>query len=175
MKKNFRMFFDMDDTLVDFRSDLHYGDVLEVAYKQGFYLNLKPLPFLSEINKLASMCPENIYILSACVDSEYCVDEKIEWLKKYLPAAFKGNVIFTQVGQDKADAVKEKTGMQINEYDILVDDYSKNIFDWEKAGGTGIKFKNSFNTHDPKKYKYIIKDFSELFSIIEKIRLEIGN
>jgi len=174
MKKNFRIFFDMDDTLVDFSSKLLYGGSIDVAFNEGFYFNLKPLPFLSEINKLASMCPENVYILSACVDSPYCVDEKIAWLKKYLPAAFKGNVIFTKVGQDKALMVKEKIGEPIGKYDILVDDYSKNIFDWQEAGGTAIKFKNGFNTHDPSKYKYIIRDFSELFNIIEVIRDEFS-
>ena len=161
----------MDDTIVDFGSNRLGNNVVETASKEGFFENLEPLPLLHEVNKLASICPENIFILSACLPgSEHCKDEKIKWLKKYLPAACKENVVFTISGMNKTDFVEKKTGMCITKYDILIDDYSKNIEEWEAAGGTAIKFRNSFNTSNPEKYKYIIRDFSELFDTIEKIR-----
>ena len=59
--------------------------------------------------------------------------------------------------------------------DILIDDYSVNLKEWELRGGTAIKFQNSFNTADPTKYKYIIKDFSELLQTLEQIRKEFGD
>lgn len=174
MKKNFRLFFDMDNTLADFSKSINESkNLYESMYEEGFFLNMKPLPFLEEINKLASLCPENVYVISACIDSKYCKNEKILWLKKYLPSACKENVIFTNVGQNKVDYINKKTGKTLSKYDILIDDYSKNVFDWETAGGTAVKFKNSFNTSDPTKYKYIIKDFSELFELIERLRLEL--
>lgn len=165
----------MDDTIVDFGGDRLGANLIEIASQEGFFENLKPLPLLHEVNKLASICPENIFILSACLqESLYCKDEKIRWLKKYLPAVCKENVVFTISGMNKTDFVEKKTGMCITKYDILIDDYSRNIEEWETAGGTAIKFKNSFNTSNPEKYKYIIKDFSELFSVIEKIRSDFS-
>lgn len=168
-KRNFNLFFDMDDTIVDFGCDRHKDDVMQVIKERGFYLNLSPLPFLEEINKIAAIFPDNIYIVSACTTTSYCKEEKIEWLKKYLPEAKKENVIFTKYGECKPEKVKEKLQRDLNIYDILIDDYSLNIKEWESYGGTAVKYKNRFNTADPHKYKYIIRDYSELASILAKI------
>jgi len=168
-KRNFNLFFDMDDTIADFGCDRHAEDVNEVIREEGFYKNLAPLPFLEEINKIAAIFPDNVYIVSACVDTPFCIKEKINWLKKYLPEAKKENVIFTKVGEVKSLKVEEALNRKLNIYDILVDDYSLNINEWEKYGGTGIKYKNAFNTHDPSKYRYVIKDYSELAKTLAKI------
>lgn len=170
MKKNFRLFFDMDDTLADF-SILNWMNEVNC---DGFFRNLKPLPFLNEVNKLASMCPENIYILSACINNKFCKPDKIVWLKKYLPAAMKEHVFFSKVGKSKPNYVKYRF-KKIDKYDILIDDYSKNIEEWEAAGGTAIKFKNGHNVSHPENYKYIISDFSELMDCLVKIREEIDD
>ena len=161
----------MDDTLVNLQSN-KYENIEEVTGKEGFFKNLEPLPFLDEINKLAALCPENIFIISACVETVYCVPEKISWLKKYLPNASKENVIFTRLGEDKARIAREKLNHGLTKYDLLIDDYSENLKKWKAAGGTAIKFKNSFNTANPEKYKYIISNFSELGEILGKIREE---
>ena len=34
---------------------------------------------------------------------------------------------------------------KISENDILIDDYNKNLFEWQKAGGTSVKAKNNIN------------------------------
>ncbi|MCQ2409646.1 MAG: hypothetical protein MJ068_03790 [Clostridia bacterium] len=168
-KKNFTLFFDMDDTIVDFGCDRHVDDVLTVIREEGFYENLGPLPFLDELNNIAAIFPDNVYIVSACVDTPYCIKEKIAWLKKYLPEAKKENVIFTKLGEIKSEKVEERIGRKMDIYDILVDDYSKNINEWEQAGGTGIKYKNKFNTKDPSKYKYVISNYTQLASVLRKI------
>jgi len=174
MKNNFNLYFDMDDTIVDFGADRHKDDVKQVILEKGFYANLGPLPFLEEVNKLASVVPENVHIVSACVGTEFCVQEKIQWLKANLPAADKDNVIFTQIGENKAEIVaKRNRYRRLSKYDILIDDYSQNIKEWEDYGGTAIKFQNSFNTSDPSKYKYIIKDLSELLTVLNKIREDL--
>ena len=177
MKKNFRLFFDMDDTLVKFgdtKADVH---ILDRMYEKGFFENLEPLPLLHEVNKVASLFPENIFILSACLNSEYCKPEKILWLKKYLPAAMKENVIFTTTRRKKSSYVAERfygnRRRKLSRYDILIDDYGKNISEWEAAGGTAIKFKNDFNMTTGKTYKYVIRDFSELLNVIESIRNDL--
>jgi len=174
MKNNFNLYFDMDDTIVDFGADRHKNDVKQVILEKGFYAGLGPLPFLDEVNKLASVVPENVHIISACVETDYCIPEKIQWLKTYLPAADKDNVIFTNIGENKAEKVAKKNKYKrLSKYDILVDDYSQNIMEWESYGGTAIKFQNSFNTADPSKYKYIIRDLSELLAVLNKIREDL--
>jgi len=171
MRKNFRLFIDMDDTVVDFGSNI--PNIKELMVQEHYFERLQPLPFLHEVNKLASMCPENIYILSACLDTPYCKREKILWLKKYLPAVDKNNVIFTDNIHTKPKYLAKFHNIIINQYDILIDDFTKNVVAWQEAGGTAIKFKNSFNTHHPEHHKYIISNYSELFDIIEKIGKEI--
>ena len=174
MKKNFRIFLDMDNVLTDFGDVRNRPDILEKMSERGFFLNLNPLPFLHEMNKVASLFPENIFIISACINSPYCKEEKIEWLKKYLPAACKENVIFTETGKKKSLYVSEKyfgsKRRKISKYDILIDDYSKNIVDWEKRGGTAIKFRNNFNNGSGNNSKYVISDFTELLDVLEVVR-----
>ena len=36
-------------------------------------------------------------------------------------------------------------GVNIDEDDILLDDYSKNLIEWVEAGGTAIKVRNNIN------------------------------
>lgn len=170
MKRNFRVFFDMDGVLACF-PEVH--DSLDEMYKEGFFANLKPTKFLKEVNKLAAIMPENIFILSACIANDYCEKEKIEWLKKYLPAAVKENVLFLKTNNSKAARFKQMFNKKPGKYDILVDDYSENIFDWEAHGGTAIKFKNKINNKTAKSYKYIIKSMSELMTTLEKIRFDL--
>lgn len=176
MKKNFKLFFDMDDTIADFGADRHANDVKEVIHKPGFFETLQPLPFLNEVNKLAAIMPENVFIISACVDSEFCINEKIKWLKTNLPAASKENVLFTGVGENKAEYVAKRFHQDfLDSSFILIDDFSRNLSEWSLYGGTAIKFQNSFNTADPSKYKYIIKDLSELMETLLIVRKSIEN
>jgi len=177
MKKNFRIFLDMDGTLVGFPDTREDKHLLTKMYEKGFFENLEPLPFLHEMNKVAALFPENIYVLSACIDSPYCKPEKILWLKKHLPAACKENVIFTTTKRKKALYIAEKLygsrRRRLSKYDILIDDYSKNIVEWEQAGGTAIKFKNGYNLNGSKSYNYVIADFSQLLDMIEVIRNDL--
>lgn len=177
MKKNFRIFLDMDGTLANFPDITTNKHLLDDMYQKGFFENLEPLPFLHEMNKVAALFPENIFVLSACIDSPFCKPEKIQWLKKHLPAACKENVIFTTTRRKKSAYIAEKLyggkRRRLSKYDILIDDYSKNIIEWENAGGTAIKFKNGYNLNGGKNYNYVIADFSQLLDMIEVIRMDL--
>ena len=89
--------------------------------------------------------PENLYILSACVSTPYCMREKRDWLYKYLPFIPKRNIILIKVGENKADMVEFFLDTELTKEDILIDDYTKNLTEWEFAGGTGIKALNGIN------------------------------
>ena len=60
---------------------------------------------------------------------------------KYLPNIDKDHRIFTSLNVPKSEAI----GHQLTDKDILIDDYNKNLLEWEKAGGSSVKAKNNIN------------------------------
>ena len=80
------------------------------------------------------------YILTSCVESEYAIPEKSDWLDKEfnLPAQRR---IYVKNGDNKADYVPGG----VKPTDILIDDYSVNLHRWANRGGQGIKLMNGDN------------------------------
>ena len=75
----------------------------------------------------------NVKILSACIDSKFCREEKLEWVKEYFPTIKRKDILLCNVGQDKSQFVEHIS------QSILVDDYWKNLLNWMSAGGFAIK------------------------------------
>lgn len=140
MKK--RLFLDMDGTLARF----HDVDKLfiEAMWQQGFYTGLKPFENMVEgVRKFINEHPDvEVYVLSAVLDTEppFVEDEKNAWLDKYLPEISADRRIFTRAGENKADYIGK-----IGANDYLVDDYNKNLREFEVAGARSIKFRNDVN------------------------------
>lgn len=140
MKK--RLFVDIDGTLAQF----HDVDktFIEAMWTHGFYVGLKP--FENLVNGIKLFIKENpdveVYVLSAYLDTEppFIVDEKNKWLDVHLPEIPKERRIFTRAGENKADYIG-KLGLG----DYLLDDYNKNLHEFEAAGGHAIKFRNDVN------------------------------
>lgn len=140
MKK--AVYIDMDGTLARF----HDADkmFIEAMWTPGFYVNLKPFEeFVEAVKLFIKQNPDvDVYVLSAVLDTEppFVVGEKNAWLDKYLPEIDKEHRIFTRAGEDKSDYID----MQACEC-FLIDDYNKNLYEFEAAGGTSIKFHNDVN------------------------------
>lgn len=135
---NRRIFVDMDGTLAEWRNI----EDTEVLYEKGYYESLKPNAFLLKEIKNLIRKGEDVYILSSFLDdSKYALDEKKLWLKKYLPELPDEKKIFVKYGDNKTAYIPNK----IDSFDILIDDYTKNLLEWREAGGTGIKFLNGIN------------------------------
>lgn len=134
---NKRIFIDMDGTLAEFKK----VSKLEDLYEKGYFLSLKPIPSAIEIVKLLYKNDDvKIFILSAYLsDSNTALNEKNAWINEYLPIIKPDHRIFVPCGTNKSLAIKN-----INKNDILIDDYTKNLFEWE-IKGTGIKFLNGIN------------------------------
>ena len=139
--KNKRMFVDMDGTLAEFIP----VNTLETLYEEGHFLNLKPHEDVVEaVKEVINTSDTEVYILSSCLsDSEYALDEKNAWLDKYLPEIPKENRLFPPCGESKL-AWLENSGFKITKADVLLDDYSKNLHEWNKKG-TGLKLLNGIN------------------------------
>ena len=140
MKK--RLFLDMDGTLAQF----HDVDktFIEAMWQEGFYVGLKPFQNMIEgVREFIKEHPEvDVYVLSAVLDTDppFVVDEKNAWLDRYLPEISAERRIFTRAGHNKADYIGE-----VSARDYLVDDYNKNLREFEAAGAHSIKFRNDIN------------------------------
>lgn len=137
-----RLFLDMDGTLARF----HDVDktFIEAMWQPGFYTGLKPFEnIVKGVKAFMEEYPEvDVYVLSAYLDTEppFVVSEKNKWLDEYLPEIPAERRIFTRAGENKADYIGG-----IGENDYLLDDYNKNLFEFEAAGAHSIKFRNDVN------------------------------
>lgn len=137
-----RLYVDIDGTLARF----HDADkmFIEAMWTPGFYVGLKPFENAVEGLKLfMKEHPEvEVYILSAVLDTDppFIVGEKNEWLDKHLPEIPSDHRIFTRAGESKTDYIGE-----INKNVYLLDDYNKNLIEFEDAGAHAIKFHNDVN------------------------------
>lgn len=159
-----RLFVDMDGTLAEFKT----VDTLETLYEKDYFLHLKPNEnVLGAIKQLIAGNDFDVYILSAYLtDSRYALEEKNAWLDKYLPELPQEKRLFVPCGTDKSVAVP---GL-IRPDDYLLDDYTKNLSEWEPPA-KGIKLINGINhtngtwqgdkiqfTHAPEELSSMISD-----------------
>lgn len=147
-----KIFVDMDGTVANFYEK---EDCLERMYEEGFFYNLQPMMLVQDLNdkvKNGEINPENLYILSACINTPYCMREKRDWVYKHLPFIPSRNIILIRVGENKASMVEFFLDTELTKEDTLIDDYTKNLEEWEFAGGHGIKALNGIN-HITKKWK----------------------
>lgn len=159
-----RLFVDMDGTLAEFKT----VDTLETLYEKDYFINLMPNEnVLGAIKQLIADNDFDVYILSAYLtDSRYALEEKNAWLDKYLPELPQEKRLFVPCGTDKSVAVP---GL-IRPDDYLLDDYTKNLSEWEPPA-KGIKLINGINhtngtwqgdkiqfTHAPEELSSMISD-----------------
>ena len=173
MKKTINLFVDMDGTVAKFYYKKNY---LEKMYEQGYFANLPLYAMAKHIDDFASKdtCV-NVYILSACVNSKYCEQEKTEWLLKNMPNINPKNFIFTKVGESKVEKAKTIVESWYDYTNILLDDYSKNLEDWNNYETCiGIKFLNGMNDTTKSWQGEKIKTFNQLEKILQDMAL-FGN
>lgn len=158
-----KIFVDMDGTIAKFYEKPNY---LEKMYEKEFFRNLKPYALAKTINQLAEQ-GYDVYILSACVNTTYCKQEKILWCKEFLPNVKAENIILLGIGENKAKRVAEL--VKDNEYAILIDDYGYNLEQWTiKPNYVAIKRINGINCKKGKKYEYTVKFGNDLYTILDK-------
>ncbi len=166
MKTN--LYIDFDGVIlntIDVACDIYYGSEEHTGYPpRSFYEKI-------DWNILLGMCNEinnSISNLSKIINSNLfnvrilthvvCENERIAKIN-YLKNKFSNlEVITVSKDKNKCDVV-DATGA------ILVDDYSKNLELWNKAGGIPIKFSNK-----NKKYDYItINSLDDLINLFPEL------
>ena len=128
-----RIFLDLDGTLARF----NVRNALERFDKEvGFFANLLAYKGIEIVNELAKT--NQLFIISAS-PNEQADKDKMIWLEKYLPNINVENITLCRLGQNKAQIIQDKYNITINEECYLLDDYTKNLNEWENFGGKGIK------------------------------------
>ena len=165
MEQTKTLFFDMDGTLARFYE--HRNTCLERMYEKGFFAGLKPYKLAAELNEFGDKydCWDKIYIVSACVSTDYCFAEKLAWLRQHLPHLQEDHIILCAVGSNKAEVVELFCGKGGEKW--LVDDYGANIRDWEQHGKdfSAIKFINGINNKKGNYYKYKARTMERIAAI----------
>lgn len=152
-----KIFLDLDGTLARF----NVKNALErFKIEKGFFAKLKAYKNIEEINEMAKN--GNVYIISASPNDQADID-KIQWICKYLPNVnLITNVFICRIGENKANYLKSK-GIRIDQTTVLLDDYTKNLEEWESAGGVGIKRLTKVADNSTGKWKGLaIKNLNQL-------------
>lgn len=155
-----KIFLDMDGTIARFNVR---NALQRFATELDFFKNLLPYKNIGKIDKLA--LKRNVYIITASPNVR-CDIDKMLWLRKYLPNLPLENIVICRIGDNKAEIIKQKLGVDINAETYLLDDYTKNLVEWESAGGVGIKRLTKMADNSTGKWKGLtIKDLAELESL----------
>ena len=128
-----KIFLDLDGTLAKF----NVPNALERFDKEeGFFSKLGAYKGIESINELAKN--NNLFIISAS-PNEQADKDKMIWIEKYLPNININNITICRIGENKAKIIQDKYNITINDNCYLLDDYTKNLNEWENFGGKGIK------------------------------------
>lgn len=163
-----RIFIDMDGTLAEWKNIKSNNEL----YQKGYYESLKPNKYiLNEVKKLIEK-GKDIYILSSYLnDSDYALKEKNCWLDKYLSELPQEKRIFVPYGKCKHKYIPTRIGLS----DYLIDDYTKNLLDWQEAGGTSIKFLNGINHLKGKWQGLLLRDDENISENLNLILADCPN
>lgn len=168
MNKKLNLYYDMDNVLFLFSNKGEELKAIKSMWKSGYFENLQPfdssIEVLTDLWNSREQLNIDIFILSTCIKSKTCKEEKIKALKKYLPFIPQSNIVLIQTGDKKADFCKTPMAQS-----ILIDDYKENLNYWVAMGGIAIKKRFSHKAN----YKYIIRNHSDIYEILNDIRLGV--
>lgn len=152
-----RIFIDLDGTVARFnvRNALKRFD-----NEVGFFARLKAYKGIDKVNELAK--GGNVYIISASPNGQADRD-KMEWIQKYLSNVPMNNITLCRIGENKARVIESKYNLTIDKDCLLLDDYTKNLTEWESNGGKGIKRITSVADNSRKLWKGVeLKDLNKI-------------
>lgn len=155
-----KIFLDLDGTLAKFNVK---NALQRFDNEIGFFAKLKAYKGIETINEMAKQ--GNLYIISASPNIQ-ADEDKMTWISKYLPNIPKNHIILCRCGECKA-LVLRRIGLIIDQNCYLLDDYTKNLTEWESVGGIGIKRITHCADNSTKKWKGLeLKDLNRLSTLV---------
>lgn len=156
-----KVFLDLDGTLAKFNVP---NALKRFETEKGFFARLGAYKNIETINEMAKS--GNVYVISASPNM-YADIDKMAWIRKYLPNLKRQNVIFCRLGVNKARYIEHLLDIKIDKTCMLLDDYTKNLTEWESAGGVGIKRLTTVSDNSRKLWQGLtLKDLKELESLV---------
>lgn len=159
-----KLFLDMDGTIAKFNSKKNA--LKRFDNEVGFFSSLKPYAHLDTINKLIECGKVEVYIISAS-PNEQADKDKMIWIKQHLTNLSINNICFCRLNTNKANEIKKQLNIIIDKDCYLLDDYNKNLFDWNNFNGIGIKRLTSLADNSRKLWKGLairsLKELEQLF------------
>ena len=146
MKIN-KIYFDMDGVLADFNNGIiSHGGQLPIGQDEQsmwdtirenkhFFNRLTPIPgaidmFKAIYEKYGNKCELLSAVPKPAKQIVTASEDKKEWAKRFIGSDTVVNLVYRD---EKKNFCKGKD-------DILIDDFEKNISEWENSGGIGILF-----------------------------------
>ena len=103
-----------------------------------------------------------MFVISASPNAQ-ADNDKMIWLETHLPKLAKENICFCRIGENKAKIIKDKLNITIDNECYLLDDYTKNLIEWNNCNGIGIKRLTSLADNSRKLWKGLsIRSLQEL-------------
>lgn len=133
-----RIFVDMDGTVARWNTDISSEEEL---LEPGYFRNRVPEDDIIEALRILSEDGADIYILSCCLNDTYIPRDKDVWCERHMPFIPHDHRILVPYSKDKAQYIEGGIGKD----DLLIDDHTPNLKEWEKSGGTAVKFLNGIN------------------------------
>lgn len=162
-----KLFLDLDGTLAKFNSKRNA--LKRFAVEEGFFANLQPYKYIECINDLAINKNINVYIISA-TPNEQADKDKMIWIGKHLSNIPQKNICFSRLGENKAEIIKQKLNITIDKTCLLLDDYTKNLIEWQNNCGIGIKRITSKADNRTRKWQGLqLKDLRKLKNLLKTI------
>ena len=156
-----KIFLDLDGTLAKFNVK---NALKRFDNEKGFFAKLGAYKNIEKINEMAKA--GNVYIISAS-PNEQADDDKMIWIKKYLPNVKIENIVLCRLGENKAKIIENKYNIKIDKNCMLLDDYTKNLIEWETVGGVGIKRLTTVSDNSRKLWKGLeLKDLCKLAEVV---------
>lgn len=160
-----KLFLDMDGTIAMFNSKRNA--LKRFDNEKGFFASLKPFVNINVINEMIKKGNVEIYVISASPNEQADID-KMAWLNTYLPNLSQTNICFCRLGQNKAKVIKDKLNIDIDNNCYLLDDYTKNLIEWNNSNGIGIKRLTSLANNSRKIWKGLsIRNLNQLTTLFE--------
>lgn len=156
-----KIFLDLDGTLAKF----NVPNALERFDKEeGFFKNLGAYKGIEVVNELAR---DNALFIISASPNEQADKDKMIWIKKFLPNININNITICRIGENKAKIIQDKYNITINDNCYLLDDYTKNLNEWENFGGKGIKRITKVADNSTKKWQGLeLKQLKDLVNFV---------
>lgn len=146
---------DMDGVLAQYhRKDYKCADPLFLHLGGHYFRDLEPImKMVDTVTRLDIECKKSgkakviiltgiHYVTDALLEEH--IQDKMYWVQKYLPTIDINTQFMPAEGKKTTIAMLFKRA-RLTEDDILVDDFNKNLVEWEDHDGTAIKYLNGTN------------------------------